>query len=174
MAWHGQEKQLGASPSPLLAPLGSARVPGQVGAQHWQHHIHSITKGCQTSRAGPKGPGQDTRRAGARERPGRRDGSSGLGGWAGVGPSHAVQQRRALILKWCSVLQHLCWSHWRIFFPQWPIPKSSENKGELKLEERGVGNWSDCIPWMPTGVPDTSVHSGHAQTIFQLPSSVQT
>lgn len=78
----GREKQLGVCPSPLFPPLGSARVPGQVGAaaRSAPHPLPPLkdSKPLRPALSAPQFPVQDTgEESRGWERPGWRDGAQG-------------------------------------------------------------------------------------------------
>lgn len=62
-----------------------------------------------------------------------------VGGWAAAGPSNAVEGERALMLKWGSVPQQLCWSHWRLFLPLWPFPGLWKTRVSSSWKGRSLG-----------------------------------
>lgn len=145
MAWHRQEKAawivpISPVPSPglcLCARSGGGTSTGSTTPTPSPKNAKPLELALRP-RCSCTCPGHEESRA--QERPGWRDRDSGLA------HGNAVQGQRALILTWGSVLQQLCWSHWRLFLPLCPIPRSSKNNGELKLEGKGIGIWSDCIP----------------------------
>lgn len=62
-----------------------------------------------------------------------------VGGWAAAGPSNAVEGERALMLKWGSVPQQLCWSHWRLFLPLGPFPGLWKTRVSSSWKGRSLG-----------------------------------